>query len=51
MWNVLLKIVKDCANINCPLVKIKIPDDSPVWFTSERSEEITQKDYLYKEAK
>ena len=51
MWRILLQIIEDCANIHCPLTKIKIPDNSPIWFTREIIEEIYYKDYLFVEAK
>ena len=51
MWNVMLQIILDCANIHCPIVNIKILDDSPNWFTKEIIEEIQYKEFLYKEAK
>ena len=51
MWNIILKIIEECAKIHCPIVKTKIPDNSPIWFTREIVEEIHQKDYLYTEAK
>ena len=51
MWKILLGIIEDCANIHCPLVNMKIPDNSPIWFNREIVEEIRHKDYLYKEAK
>ena len=51
MWKILLGIIEDCANIHCPLVNMKIPDNSPIWFNRKIVEEIRHKDYLYKEAK
>ena len=51
MWKILLGIVKECANSHCPMVKVNIPNNSPVWFTRELVEEINHKDFLYVEAK
>ena len=51
MWNTILRIIGDCANLHCPLVQVKIPENSPIWFTREIIEEIVQKDHLYLDAK
>ena len=51
MWETLLKLIEECANIHCPFVQAKIPDNSPIWFTREIVDEILYKDFLYSEAK
>ena len=48
LWEVMKNIIIDCANLHCPIKRMKIRDDSPRWFNRELIEELYHKDDLYK---
>ena len=51
MWEIMLEIILDKANILCPFKDMKIREDTPQWITKEILSEINHKDYLYSKAK
>ena len=51
LWDIVIKIIKEVADIHCPLKQMKFRDDSPEWITKDMVQEIFYKDHLYKKAK
>ena len=51
LWDTMINIITEVADIHCPLRNMKFRDDSPEWITKDMVQEIAYKDYLYREAK
>ena len=45
-WDIMLSIIKDGADLCCPLKRIKLRNDTPAWFTKELVEMINRKKEL-----
>ena len=46
LWDIMLSIILDGANLCCPLKRIRLRDDTPAWFTKELVEMINRKKEL-----
>ena len=51
MWEIMLEIIRECADSHCPVKDMKIRDDTPQWLTRDILSEINHKDHLFKKAK
>ena len=51
LWDYMLKVITETADIHCPVKQMKVRDDSPHWMGREIIEELHYKDFLYKKAK
>ena len=43
LWDIMLSIIHDAADVLCPYVNIRIRDDTPGWYTKEIIEEVNLK--------
>ena len=51
LWDIILNIIFEVADIHCPYRNMKFCNDSPEWITKDMVQEIAYKDYLYNKAK
>ena len=51
LWAIMEEIISDCANYHCPIVRMKIRENSPAWFSREIVEELYLKDDRYNQAR
>ena len=51
MWEIILEIIQERADAQCPLKNMKIRDDTPQWITKDILSEINLKDHLFRRAK
>ena len=43
LWDIMLEIITDAADLCCPVKRIKLRDNTPAWFTKELVEMINRK--------
>ena len=51
LWEVMLQIIKESADIHCPYKNMKIREETPNWINNEILAELHHKDYLFSKAK
>ena len=51
MWEIMLAIIRECADSHCPVKDMKVRNDTPKWLTQDILSEINHKDHLFKKAK
>ena len=51
MWDIILDIIMETANLHCPFIDMKLREGTPEWITKDMISEINLKDFLYKKAK
>ena len=50
LWEYLLHIILDSADVHCPIKRMRIRENSPHWMSQEIIEELHYKDFVYRKA-